>query len=87
MATPRKVTPDDLNPNGFEFDGERFTVKSKYKIGKFFRLLETNPVGALEVILDEESYAKFEELEMDMKEFESFFEKVANVASGSSAKN
>lgn len=89
MAGPRKVTPDvDMEKRKtFVFRDETFDLRTRFKIGKFFRLLEQNPVTALELIMQPESFEKFEELEMDMDEFKEFMEAMSECLSGGSAKN
>lgn len=88
MPAPRKVNVDqDRSVKTFFFNEEIFTVRNKYKIGKFFRALESNPVEALQIILTEESFEKFENLEIDMEDFKNFIEEMAKAASGSDTKN
>lgn len=91
MPAPRKVvktTPDaDLSAQSFEFQEKTFEVRTKYKIAKFFKALNENPIDALELVLTEDAYAEFEELEMDMEDFKIFMEKLAEAVGGSTGKN
>ena len=81
--------PDvDLNPGKkFEFQGSTYVLKTRYKIGKFFKALDTNPIIALEIIMEQESFDTFADLELSMEEFEEFMDKMSNALSGSNSKN
>lgn len=89
MATSKKSNPDaDLKAfNEFEYDGQKFLVKRKMKIGRFLRTLNVSPVDALEIALEEESFERFLDLEMDMDDLKEFLELLSNVLAGSSAGN
>lgn len=84
-----KPTPSDdlLAFNEFEFQGERYTTLRKFKIVKFFRLLEQNPITALAEILTEESLSKLEEKDMDMDDFKDLLEVVAKSLGAENAGN
>lgn len=84
----RKVTPDaDLGTKTFEYDGQTYVIRNKFKIGKMFRALNENPIEALEIVLEEESFERFEDLEMDMDDFKKFMESMSEALGGASAKN
>lgn len=83
-----KPTPaDDYQFKTFEFDGETYRVKTKFKIFKFFKLLNENPVLAMEQAIEPEDYAKLEELELDMADFTKILEGISNTLGGTSAGN
>lgn len=83
-----KPTPaDDYEFKTFEFDGETYRVKTKFKIFKFFKLLNENPVLAMEQAIETEDYAKLEELELDMADFTKILEGISNTLGGTSAGN
>lgn len=87
---PRKpVTPDvDLAAfNEFTYEGKKFFVKRKMKIGRFLRSLNTSPIDALEVALEEDSFERFLDLEMDMDDLKEFLELLSNVLAGTDAGN
>lgn len=88
MANTRKAVPaDDLNVQEFEFQGETYAVKKKFKIAKFFKKLNSEPIDAIELALTEESYNKFEDLEMDMDDLKEFLEGLSGAMAGTTAKN
>lgn len=88
MPARARVTPDsDLDTKTFEYDGQTYTIRRKFKIGKMFRALNENPIEALEIVLEEDSYQRFEDLEMDMDDFKRFMESMSEAVGGSTAKN
>lgn len=83
-----KPTPDhDLESRSFDFADKTFFVKRKYKIGKFLKTLNDSPVDAIEIVLEEQSYNEFLELEMDMDDLKEFLEKMSGALAGSSLGN
>lgn len=83
-----KPTPaDDYEFKTFEFDGETYRVKNKFKIVKFFKLLNENPILGLEQVVEEEDFARLEEIDMDMKDLERLVEAISQAISGSTSGN
>lgn len=84
-----RVTPSDdqLAFNQFEYQGEVYTTLRKFKMVKFFRLLEDNPISAISLILTEESLERLEEMDMDMDDFKDLLEVVAKTLGAESAGN
>lgn len=74
-----KATPENdlLAFNEFEFQGETYQTRRKFKMVKFFRALEENPITAIALILTEDSLARLEDKEMDMDDFKDLLEVVA----------
>lgn len=89
MAVKKTVTPDvDLeNVNTFEYRGEVYAVRKKFKIAKFLKKLNSEPIDAIELALTEDSYARFEDLEMDMGDLQEFLEGLSTAMAGTSSKN
>lgn len=89
MPAKRIVTPDmdTFNYVTFEYAGEAYSVKKKFKIGRFLKVINENPMDAIEIALTEESYEKFLDLEITMDELKEFMESVASAISGSGLKN
>lgn len=91
MTTPRKRVPVQVDRDNdvktFEYEGQTFTLRNKFKIGKFFRALETNPMEAIALIMDEDSLERFEDLEMDMDGFKEFMTLMSEALSGTDSKN
>lgn len=83
----KAVPADDFSSKYFVYEGETYTVKSKFKMFKFFRLLNDNPVLALSEALEEESMARLEELDIDMDDFKKILESLSEVLAGTSAGN
>lgn len=86
---PKKTTPDvDLEAfNEFTFQGLNFLVKRKFKVGRFLKTLSESPIDAIEIALEEESYDRFLDLEIDMNDLKEFLELMSNTLSGTSSKN
>lgn len=78
---------DDMALKQFEYRGELFTVKNKFKMLKFFRLLQNDPAGAIELVIEEEDYARLEDLDMDVEDLKVLLEKVSEAISGDSLGN
>lgn len=85
MATRRTTPAFEVLP-GFEFQEQSFIIKKKYKIGRFLKMLNDAPIDALEIILEEESYERFLDLEMDMDDLKSFLEELSKAMGGSDLK-
>lgn len=73
--------------NVIEFNNITFEVKPKFKIFKFLRLLNSEPIEAISLALTDESIEKLEELEMDMKDFEQVLELIAQKIAGTNQGN
>jgi hypothetical protein len=83
MAPRAKALPvEDGMLNDFEFQGETYYVRTKYKVGRFLKTLNENPVDALELVLVDASYEKFLDLEITMDEMKDFMDALSNVLSG-----
>lgn len=78
---------DDYEYKTFEFNGETYRVKSKFKIFKFFKALNENPVTAMELAIEEEDYEKLCELDIDMNDFKVILEAISNTLAGDTAGN
>lgn len=88
MANTRKAVPaDDYGVKTFEFQGETYRVKKKFKVAKFMRRINSEPIDAIELVLVPEDFARFEDLEMDMDELKEFLEGLSSALSGDSLKN
>lgn len=85
----KKVTPDhDMELNSFEFDGQVFYVRKKFKVGRFLKNLTKDPASSVEIALTEDSYERFLDLEMDLdNDFAAFLEGLSNALSGKSLGN
>lgn len=85
---PRVNTPsEDLNYKVFEYRGEEYRIKSKFKLFKFFKMISENPILAIELAVEEDDFARLENLEIDMDDFKELLEGISNVLAGSDAKN
>ncbi len=88
MPRATSVPADDYEAfKSFEFSGETYRVKTKFKMFKFFRMLNENPVSAIELAVEEEDFARLEDLELDMDDFKTILEAVAEALGGDSAGN
>lgn len=88
MPRVTSVPSDDyVEFKTFEFDGEIYRVKTKFKMFKFFKQITENPVGAIELAVEPSDYAKLEELDLDMEDFKNILEGISNTLSGDSAGN
>lgn len=89
MPAPKRAVPaDDFSEfTSFEYEGETYHVRKKFKIAKFLKKLNSEPIDAIELALEEGSYARFEDLDMDMEDLKTFLEGLSNAMSGTSAKN
>lgn len=84
-----KATPANDLPafNEFEFQGETFQVRRRFKMFKFFKELTDNPVSAIALVLTEESLAKLEDRDLDMDEFKDLLEVISLAIAGTNAGN
>lgn len=83
-ATPAS---DTANYVSIDFKGTILNVKTKFKIFKFMRELNTDPIGALSLALTDESLEVVEDMEMDLKEFEGLVNQISDALSGADLKN
>lgn len=83
----KPVPADDYEVKTFEFQGDFYVVKTKFKMVKFFRLLDDNPVLAIREALEESSYEKLEEIELEMEDFKELLEKISHAMAGTNAGN
>jgi len=92
MTTPsrrvNKSTPaNDISNKTIEFNGVTLTVKTKFKIFKFMKMIDKDPIGAMSLALTEESLAVAEDLEMDFNDFEVLVNMISDALSGADLKN
>jgi len=85
---PVKSAPDkDLDTNFVMWDGVKYEVKKRFKVGKFLRLISSNPGEALQEIFTPEAFEAYEEVEFTFAEFGDFMTEVASALGGSDSKN
>lgn len=84
-----KVTPEeDLKEfTEFEFQGETYRTKRKFKMFKFFKTLSDNPVEAVALALDDDSVTRLEEKELGMEDFRELLELISNSIAGTNSGN
>lgn len=87
MVRATSVPADDYEYKTFEYDGQVYRIKSKFKMFKFFKELTENPVGAIALAVEEEDYARLEDLEIDMDDFKTILEGISNTLAGTSSGN
>lgn len=79
---------DDLKEfNEFEFQGETYRTKRKFKMFKFFKEVTENPVAAVSLALDEDSFTRLEDKDLDMDDFKDLLELISNAIAGTNAGN
>lgn len=83
----RAVPAEDFQAKTFEYNGEIYSVKSKFQMFKFFKMLDSNPGGALALAVEDESLERLEEVDMDMNGFKDVLEKISQAISGDSTGN
>lgn len=83
----RAVPANDLETKSFEFQGETYEVKKKFKMMKFFRLINQNPVDALSLALTNESLERLEDLDIDMEDFKVLIENLSQALAGTNSGN
>jgi hypothetical protein len=81
------VADDLLEYTEFEFQGEVYKTKRKFKMFKFFKTISENPVEAVALALEEESLARLEEKELDMDDFKDLLELISNAIAGTDSGN
>lgn len=81
------VPADDYEYKTFEFRGETYRVKSKFKMLKFFKMITENPVLAIELAVEEEDYVRLEDLDLDLEDFKAILEGLSDTLAGTSAGN
>ena len=87
-ATPAKTTPDlDDNASYVMWDGVKYEVKKRFKVGKFLRLIGSNPGEALMEIFTPEAFEAYEEIEFTFEEFGEFMGEVAEAIGAKDQKN
>lgn len=84
-----KATPEaDLQEfTSFEFQGETYQTKRKFKMFKFFKTLSENPVEAVALALTDDSVARLEEKDLDMDDFKDLLELISNSIAGTNSGN
>lgn len=88
MPTKSRALPvNDTELKSFDFQGETFFVKDRFKVGRFLRSLSESPVDAIEIVLVPDSFEKFLDLEITMDELKDFLEGLSNAMAGSDLKN
>lgn len=87
MAAKKSVPGNDLEMKTFDFHGETYHVKNKFKVARFMRTLNESPVDALELVLPEEDFERFLDLEMTMDDLKDFLEGMSNAMAGTGSKN
>lgn len=86
MTAKATVTNEGQNKT-FEFEGEVYTVKAKFQMFKFMRLIGSSPVEAIAIALTPDSLAKLDEIDMDMDTFKLLLENISDAISGTDLKN
>lgn len=87
---PTKVTApseDLVEYKVFEYKGEQYRIKSKFKMFKFFKTLNENPILAIELAVEEDDFARLENLDIDMNDFKEILEGISNVLAGADTGN
>lgn len=86
---PRKVTPnEDMEAKTFVYDDEVFELRKRFKVGRFLKTVTSDPATALEIVMTEDSYERFLDLEMDMeKDFSEFLTAMTSALTGEKAGN
>ncbi len=75
----------ELNANDyheFEFNGEVYKVKKKFKRLRFLRLISENPVEAFALAFDESELDRLEDKDLSEEEFEDLLEIVGKTLLG-----
>lgn len=87
MPRVASVPADDYEYKTFEYAGEVYRVKSRFKMFKFFKEITENPVGAIALAVEEEDFARLSELEINMEDFKQILEGISNTLAGDTAGN
>lgn len=86
MTTKASVVNENQTKT-FEFQGETYTVKLKFQMFKFFKLIGSSPIEAISLALAPESLARLDEKELDMDDFKKLLEIISETISGTDSKN
>ncbi|MET0463750.1 MAG: hypothetical protein ABW007_11375 [Chitinophagaceae bacterium] len=86
-ANKANPATDTLDFVEIEFNGITLTVKTKFKIFKFMKLINSDPISALQLALTDESAELVEDIEMDFSDFEVLVNKITDALSGTDLKN
>lgn len=84
---PTRNPSADLEYKTFEYGGETYRVKTKFKIFKFFKTLKEDPTEAIEMIVEPEDFARLEELDLTMDDFKDVLEAASQAMAGTSSGN
>jgi hypothetical protein len=76
----------DSNVKTFEFGGETFKMKRKFKRLKFLRQLSSDPGGALSLAFPEDELERLEDLELDEEGLTEVMEAIGKSLTGGSGK-
>lgn len=88
MAKAVSTPSDDLKEyTEFEFQGEVFKTKRKFKMFKFFKTISENPVEAVALALTEDSVTRLEDRDLDMDDFKELLELISNSIAGTTSGN
>jgi hypothetical protein len=87
MANAKPTPSDDFEAKTFWYQNEAYRVKPKFKIFKFFKALNENPVTAIELAVEEDDFARLEELEIDMEDFKVILEGISDALAGTNSGN
>ncbi len=82
---PRVVNDNELKT--FTFRDQTYEVRTKFKMFKFFNLINSNPVAAVALALTEDSLERLESEEMDMDDFKTLLEAISEAIAGTDSKN
>lgn len=84
MATPAKDSVDFID---IDFKGHVLQVKTKFKIFKFMKAINENPIEAILLAVTEESATILEDEEMSFNDFEELIGKISEAISGTTPGN
>lgn len=88
MPTKSRALPvDDQEMKSFEFQGETYYVKNKFKVARFMRTLNDSPIDAIELVLPDADFNRFLDLEMSMDDLKDFLEGLSTALAGAPSKN
>lgn len=85
MATRKPIVAEleDSTTIPFEFAGDTFYLKKKFKRLKFLRLITSNPMEALQLVFADGELARLEEIDMDDQDLTTVIEMVSDTLVGS----
>lgn len=78
---------EDLDYKVFEYEGQEYRLLQKFKMLKFFKTLQADPVAALELVVHPDDFARLEDVDMSMDDFKNLLEAVSNALSGTDTGN